>query len=510
MVWTRGSSPESRVPSPESRVPLPGSSDTIAAVATPPGRGAIAVLRVSGPAAHAVAARVLRPWRPAPREAYRAALSDPLTGELIDRPMVTVYAAPRSYSGEDLVEISTHGGAVIPALALSALMAAGAREALPGEFTRRAVANGKLDVLQAEAVGDLIDARSRAMHDAALAQLDGALSARISALRYAVLELEALVAYDIDFPEEDDGPVRPERVSAAAAELLAALEALLATADTGELVREGAVVVIAGVPNAGKSSLFNALLGYARAIVTEVPGTTRDALEAMVDIARWPVRLVDTAGLRQTQDKVERLGIEVSERYLARADLILACGDGECALADALRWARGASVAPVLAVRTKADLVTAGYETSQSRSTGALAAAGERDAGGLDGAVTPAGLDAAAGDSAAATIAVSAVTGAGLGELVRAIARALEAAHGPRALGGREAPLLTRERHRRAVEAARSEIAEFAHAWHGGLVPAPVAAVHLRSAACALEGLIGTVDVEDVLERVFSTFCVGK
>ena len=478
-------------------LPLPGADATIAAVASPPGRGAIATIRVSGPAAHAVAARVLRPWRVEPRAAYRAALSDPVTGELIDRPVVVVYAAPRSYTGEDLVEISTHGGAVVPALALSALVAAGAREALPGEFTRRAVANGKLDLLQAEAIGDLIDARSRAMHGAAVAQLDGALSARLTSLRDAVLGLEALVAYDIDFPEEDDGPVRPARVQAAAGELLAALDALLATADTGELVREGATVVIAGVPNAGKSSLFNALLGYARAIVTEVPGTTRDALEATVDIERWPVRLVDTAGLRATEDMVERLGIEVSERYLARADVVLACGDGPRALAEAVRWARGATAAPVIAVHTKVDLLKADAFAGGDH----IGRAAEPTGGG--GAAAVSGGPVAAAEptvtDGVGAVAVSAVTGAGLGALTRTLARTLEAAHGTLTLGAPEAPLLTRERHRRAVEAARREVAEFAQTWAEGLLPPPVAAVHVRSAAAAVEGIIGVVDVEDVL-----------
>src|SRR5919199_837035 len=298
---------------------LPGAGDTIAALATPLGRSALALLRMSGPAAHAIAERVLSPWRAVLHSAYLAALRAPDTGAVVDRPVVTVYAAPRSYTGEDLVELVVHGGPVVPVLALSALFAAGAREALPGEFTRRAVVYGKMDVLQAEAVGDLIDARSRAMHGAALAQLDGSLSHRISALRAALLELEALIAYEIDFPEEDDGPVPPARVEGATGDLLGALDALLATAATGELVREGAVVVIAGAPNVGKSSLFNALLGVTRAIVTEVPGTTRDALEAVLDMGRWPVRLVDTAGGGQGRGGGGGLGGGGGESVLPRA-----------------------------------------------------------------------------------------------------------------------------------------------------------------------------------------------
>jgi tRNA modification GTPase len=461
-----------------SRVHLPGAGDTIAALATAPGRSAVALLRLSGPAAHEIAARVVAPWRPTPRRAYLAALQDPVTCVVIDHPVITVYAAPSSYTGDELVELSVHGGATVPPLALSALLAAGAREALPGEFTRRAVANGKMDILQAEAVGDLVDARSRAMHAAAIAQLDGGLSHRITALRAAVIELEALIAYDIDFPEEDEGPVPEARVSGATAELLRSLDALLATASTGEVVREGAVVVIAGAPNAGKSSLFNALLGVARAIVTDIPGTTRDALEAVVDVGRWPVRLVDTAGLRETDEIVERLGIEVSERYLGRADLVLACGDDAESLAATVARVRALATAPVLAVRTKRDLAS-------STNDGAAP-------------TTTPGPD---------TVAVSAATGAGLGELITAIGRVLDERHGELSS---DVPLLTRERHRRAVQRARDEVALFDQARRTGELPPSVAAVHLRAAAGALEELIGAVGIEDVLDRLFSAFCVGK
>ena len=538
-------------------LPLPGSGDTIAALATPAGRGALAVIRLSGPDAHAVAARVVTPWRAEPRTAYLATLRDPATGKVIDRPVVTVYAAPRSYTGEDLVELSVHGGELVPVLALGALLAAGAREALPGEFTRRAVANGKMDVLQAEGVGDLIDAQSRAMHDAAIGQLEGSLSRRIAALRDAVIGLESLIAYDIDFPEEDDGPIPAERVERGIADLLAALDALLATAATGEMLRRGALVVIAGAPNAGKSSLFNALLGSTRAIVTDIPGTTRDAIEAVADVGSWPVRLVDTAGLRETMDVVERLGIEVSERYLGAADAVLACGETAESLAFTAARVRVLTPAPVIMVRTKADLVTNGYQRRRAFTSAAGAQGGnpsgelvaDRDydvpaPGGARGEDTSEGLVAKryycastpAGDSrlesdrrtgrhadqradrqADPPVAVSAATGAGLGALADALARLLADRYGDMrgdvrgdVHGDRSAPLLTRERHRVAVERARGEVADFARAWREGSLPATVAAVHLHAAATALESLIGGVDVEDVLDRIFNDFCVGK
>jgi tRNA modification GTPase len=504
----------------QSPVPLPGAGDTIAALATPAGRGALAVIRLSGPDAYAIASHVVSPWRTEPRIARLATLRDPASGKVIDHPVVTVYAAPRSYTGEDLVELSVHGGELVPVLALGALLAAGAREALPGEFTRRAVANGKMDVLQAEGVGDLIDAQSRAMHDAAIGQLEGSLSRRIATLRDAVIGLESRIAYDIDFPEEDDGPIPVERVERGIRELLDALDALLATAATGEMLRRGALVVIAGAPNAGKSSLFNAILGSTRAIVTDIPGTTRDAIEAVADIGSWPVRLVDTAGLRETGDVVERLGIEVSERYLADADAVLACGESDESLAFTAARARSLTAAPVVMVRTKADLVADSYENAPVIATGGGSpegyGAGQLVANSyyLSRRTTDAPSRLADGGGAhGVPVAVSAVTGAGLGELADALSRLLTERYGAGrgdVRGDRSAPLLTRERHRVAVERSRGEVAEFARAWREGSLPATVAAVHLHAAAAALESLIGCVDVEDVLDRIFSDFCVGK
>jgi tRNA modification GTPase len=464
--------------------------DTIAAIATASGRAAIAVVRVSGARAHEAARAVLDAWPEAPRTAVLATARDPRDGTVIDRVLVTRFDAPRSYTGEPMAELSSHGGVAVPAALLGALIAAGARLALPGEFTRRAVLGGKLDLVQAEAVGDLIDARTDAMRRAAATQLDGGLSRRLGALRDELLDLEALIAYDIDFPEEDDGPVPRERIAAATRRAHASLDALLASAPAGALVREGATVVIAGAPNVGKSSLFNALLGEARAIVTEIPGTTRDAIEAAAEHRGWPLRLVDTAGLRATSDVVERLGIEVSERWLARAHVVLACGETAAAVREvlsvigprspALGGGEELIEAPIIAVLTKGD----------------LAGDGERARATIDGV---AGVDG--------VVRVSAVTGEGLGALLDAIARVLGERYG--AIEP-EMPLLTRARHVRAITEARDELAAFALAWAEDALPAPVAAVHVRQAVHALDILIGAVDAEDVLGRVFEGFCVGK
>jgi tRNA modification GTPase len=444
--------------------------DTIVALATPAGMGALALIRLSGPGAYEIAQRHIQPWPSEPRAARLTTVHN--LGEELDRSLVTLFPGPNSFTGDDTVEISTHGGYLVPASVVGALISSGARQALPGEFTRRAVLNGKLDILQAEAIGDLIDARSQAMQHSALSQLDGGLSRRLQQLREDLLGLESLIAYDIDFPEEDDGPVPRGKIEDAIAKMVASLEALLATAPAGELIREGAVVVIAGPPNAGKSSLFNSLLGRSRAIVTEIPGTTRDALEAVVDSGQWPLRLVDTAGLRETVDPIERLGIEVSERYLGHAAVVIACAENSAGLVQTIDFVSRKSIAPVIAVRTKADLTPHRDHLDRDQ-----------------------------------TVQVSAHTGAGLQSLLDVINRAIASQYGEAVP---DVPMLTKARHQQALGTALEEIRQFQQAWREEKLPAPVASVHLRAAVYVLEELIGAVDVEDVLDRVFSSFCVGK
>ena len=445
--------------------------ETIVAAATPNGRGALALIRLSGPDAFSIATKHLRPFPSQPRVSQLCSVHD--GDELLDQALVTLFPGPSSFTGDDTVELSTHGGYLVPSSVIAALISSGARQALPGEFTRRAVLNGKLDILQAEAIGDLIDARSHTMQRAALGQLDGGLSRRLLQLRDSLIDLEALIVYDIDFPEEDDGPVSREKVEKAAARITESLKALLATAPTGELVREGAIVVIAGPPNAGKSSLFNALLGRSRAIVTEMPGTTRDALEAVIDSGEWPLRLVDTAGLRDTEDRLERLGIEVSERYLADAHVIITCGETPDGLKKTVSLIAQTSRAPILPIRTKADLVSKGDESVWPQTT----------------------------------LAVSAETGAGLQDLLEAVNEVLRKEHGEVAP---DLPMLTRARHRLALSLACSELEQFHRAWREDNLPATIASVHLRTAVLTLEELIGSVEIEDVFDRVFSSFCVGK
>jgi tRNA modification GTPase len=467
-------------------------------VATPAGRGAVALVRVSGPEAGACLLRVcpaLGGELPPPRSQRLLVVRHPETGEHVDRALVSYFPAPHSYTGEESVEFSTHGGVLTPQLVLAALYAAGAVPAQPGEFTHRALTNGKLDLLQAEAVLDLIDGRSPAivsarlqaeavldlidgrspaLHRAAVFQMERGLSRRIEELRTAILRVEALVTYSIDFPEEDEPPVPPARIDAAAGEVVERIERLLATAPQGEMLREGALVVLAGRPNSGKSSLFNALLGTERAIVTEIPGTTRDALEASIIVEGYPFRLADTAGLRETSDRVEEIGIEVARRYLRAAQIVLFCAEaGRPFDEQETGFLSGLDPARALLVRTKGDESTAA------------------DTDGFPGLQS---------------VVTSAVTGDGLPRLREELLRL--------AFGGilgepGEAPLVTRERHARALRSARDEVALFREAL-GSDVPPEFAATHLRASADRLEELIGVVTPDDVLGQLFGEFCVGK
>jgi len=454
--------------------------DTIAALATAAGPGAFAVVRLSGPAAHDILRALSAPGGEAPpaRVATLVELRDPVGGEPLDRAIVLRYEAVASFTGEPAVEISCHGGWLVPALVLDACLAAGARRAEPGEFTRRAYLNGKLDLVQAEAVADLVGARSRALHRAALAQLERGLTGRVAELRKDLVRVEALLAHHLDFPEEDDAPTPLGAVVEMASGVMDRLDRMIATAPEGELLRQGAEVVLAGRPNVGKSSLYNALLGEERAIVTEVPGTTRDALQAEVQLGGYPFRLVDTAGLRDTDDRVERLGVEVARRHLEHADVVLLCVESGVGLGDAERsFLEGVGGVPVVLVHTKRDLDPREDPVADAR--------------------VP---------EAAATVRLSVVSGEGLDALRSLLPRLVYSGLVDLAP---DAPVLTRRRHARALVAAREAVEAFQRALGEG-VPPEMAGTHLRSAETALEELLGVISVDDVLDAVFGEFCIGK
>ncbi len=448
--------------------------DTIVAQATPPGVGAVAVVRLSGPMARQIAAGLMvdrsamDDW--AERSSRLRVLGRPGSGEALDQALVTLFRAPNSYTGEDVVEISTHGGVSIPASVVDGCVALGARRAEAGEFTQRAYLNGKLDLTQAEAVGDLVAANSPRGRAVALHQLERGLGERIAHLRGEVIGLSALLVQHIDFPEEDAAPTPIDAIVARAEEVADEVDRLLATAPAGELLREGAVAVLAGQPNSGKSSLFNALVGSERAIVTAEAGTTRDAIEAVVSIDGFPFRLVDTAGLRSSSNQVERLGIEIAHRYLSAADVVLYCQEaGSGTSATEASFIRSLSC-PVVRVRTKQDLAPARWAPGPS------------------------------------DVAVSVVTGHGLA----ALGGALRDLVFQGVVEGRdEVPVVTRRRQADLLREARAEIAGFGQALAKG-VPAEFASAHLKTAESALEEILGVVATDDVLDRVFRDFCIGK
>lgn len=466
-----------RPPGDDRRVTVGGAppvrTDTIVAVATAPGRGAVGIVRLSGPRALEIAGRCVRPMPVGDRTLATCTVHTPDDpAHVLDQGLVACFRAPRSYTGEDVVELQVHGGRYVPECVATALIGAGARPAERGEFTARAVLNGKLDLVQAEAIGALVDARSSAEHRMALHGLSGALTREIATLREHILTTEALLAYDLDFPEEDDGPVSRDQVCTAAKRALDTVLRLLATAPAAALGRDGALVVLAGPPNAGKSSLFNALIGEARTIVSDEPGTTRDAVEVLLDTEPWPLRLVDTAGLRDADGAAERLGIEVSERYLGKASVVVACESSPAAL-DAVRTTIARMTqAPILGAWTKSDL-----------------------------------RPGAASSLAPDIFAVSAVTGDGVHALRAGVLAAVMAAdETPDAA----TPAIASARQRASLELARAELEAFIGEWESGALPVPVVATHLRAATTALDGMIGVIGTEEVLARVFSSFCVGK
>ena len=455
--------------------------DTIVAPATPRGISALALVRLSGPDALPILSRLVPNVPPDPQAgSYVGWILDPGTGDRIDHAVSTVFRAPSSYTGQDTVEFSTHGGTLIPGLLVDACVRLGARLAEAGEFTRRAYLGGKLDLVQAEAVIDLIESHAPAQHRAALGHLDKGLSDRLAALRTDLVRLEASLVHHLDFPEEDDPPIPVDQIAQQGEAVAEALELLLRSAPEGELLREGALAVLAGRPNSGKSSLFNLLVGRDRAIVTEEPGTTRDAIEAPIAVDGFPFIVVDTAGLRRTRSPIETLGIEVAERYLAAADLVIFCVEPEGT--PELGFIAERSSAPIVLARTKADLVSQGARTEVPSGTAPT------------GSVEP-----------AAEIWVSSVTGVGVHQLKQAIARCVF--RGLTRENG--TTLLVRKRQAEGVAEAHEEVRRFVDALRNG-VPPEVASTHLRPAESALEELLGVISTEDVLERVFREFCVGK
>jgi len=442
--------------------------ETICALATPPGTGGIGVIRVSGPNAFSVVDAVSRRPKCASGHGHTLHRNAIITadGSILDDVLLAVFRAPRSYTGEDVVEISAHGSPLILGQILARLLEASARLARPGEFTQRAYLNGKMDLAQAEAVSDLITAQTTQAQRLARRQSEGRLSRAVTGIRSEVLGVLAQIEATIDFPEEV-GELNTGQCEAELAEAKRQIAALLATADQGIITREGLSVVLAGRPNVGKSSLLNALLRSSRAIVTAVPGTTRDVLEETLNLNGVPLRLSDTAGLRETNDEVERIGVARTRVSIAAADLVLLVLDaasGETPEDAALR--QSFAVRSHLVVWNKWDLQHLPLPD--------------------DG------------------VAVSALSGWNLDALEAAITRKTLGD-----AGGAESALVTHARHKQALEAASAQISEAAESLRSGL-PADFASIDLRGALNSLGTITGETATEDVIAEIFSRFCIGK
>ena len=474
--------------------------DTIAAIAAGGnGPSAIGVIRVSGPDCFTACGRVFRASRPfAALEPRRMVLGEVLdgSGRVVDHALAVRFPAPHSYTGEDSAEFHCHGSPVVLREVLAALFAAGAagggcvRQAGPGEFTKRAFLNGRLDLTQAEAVIDLIDAETAAAARNAAAQLDGGLRRRLEPVQDALLEVASRFYAVVDYPDEDIEDVRPEEVSAALREAERSLTALLDTCRRGQVLKKGVRTAIVGLPNAGKSSLLNALAGYERAIVTDVPGTTRDTVEESVLCGGVLLRLIDTAGLRETEDTVEKLGVERSRKAMEAADLVLLVSDDQVGIEERPKayWedfrqllsAVGGQETPWIFVASKRDL--------SGKVAGSMGAwGGERPWNGP-----------------AAYVSLSALTGEGLEELERAVA-ALFPAGDPAEAGS----LLTDQRQEEAAGRALAAVRRALEALEGGMTPDAVL-TDAEEALDAIGELTGRTAKEEIVERIFSRFCVGK
>ena len=453
--------------------------NTIAAVATPAGPGAIGILRLSGPGAADIAAACFRPLgrkglldHPTRTLVYGSLLD--CEGQVIDQVLCTYSRGPASYTGEDTAELHCHGSPMVLSLGLEALFAQGARQAGPGEFTQRAFLNGRLDLAQAEGVADLLDARSREGARQAAGQLSGALSRKIAAIYSALVDVMAHFHAVLDYPDEDIDPFTQEQLARDLEAQRQDLEALLSTYQRGRRLSRGVKCAIVGRPNAGKSSLLNTLAGYDRAIVTDIPGTTRDTVEETVELGGIPLRLIDTAGLRDSSDPIEQLGVERSRRAMEEAELILVVLDQSqpAREEDAALIRAAVERAPTIVVLNKQDL--------------------------------PCQLEWTEPLDLAASVPICAKTGAGLDGLAELVAQTF-----PRDPGSGYGELRTNQRQAEAAGRALESVRRAGEALDLGVTPDALL-TDVEEALSALGELTGQSVRDDVTDRIFQRFCVGK
>jgi tRNA modification GTPase len=489
-------------------------TDTIAAISTPPGRGGIGIVRLSGPDAASISAQLVSLRQPL--EHGRARLADVLdedagvdTGR-IDEALVTLFATPNSYTAEDLVEIAAHGSPVVLELLLARALKLGARLAEPGEFTQRAFLSGKLDLTQAEAVRDLIEAQTLTQARQAASQMGGALSRRAAPVKLALVELIALLEAGIDFAEDDVEVAPQAEIVRRIGELIPPLTALETSFARGRTVHDGLTLAIVGRPNAGKSSLFNRLIERDRAIVTATPGTTRDTVTERISLDGIPLELVDTAGLREAAEEVEQLGIARSREALADAALVVVVLDATEPLNDEERRLLAAIEGrPAVVVRNKCDLLgkksdSRAEKVASVKGTGFSPYINEEES---KRALAPEGRFSSNSSQIAAfpipALATSALTGEGIPALRE---RILQLATGGAAS---EPGMLTSLRHQQAIAAALAALADAAQA-NAASIPHEMILLDLYRALWALDSLTGQTTSDDILNLIFSTFCIGK
>jgi tRNA modification GTPase len=453
--------------------------DTIAAIATPPGEGGIAIIRISGMSAENIATKIFsrahgRNGRLTSHRLYHGTIHDPKTNGKVDEVLLTIMRKPRSYTGEDVVEIHCHGGAFLVRKILGLALAHGARQAEPGEFTKRAFLNGRMDLSQAEAVLDLIRARTDKSAQLAFNQAGGELSKWVHELREELLDILVQVEAAIDFPEEEIELLKRQELAREIGDLQQKLRIILNTYEWGRLFREGARVCICGRPNVGKSSLLNALVGEQRVIVTPLPGTTRDVVEETLNLDGLPLALWDTAGIRETQDQIEKIGVSLSRQYLEKADALILVLDGSKPFTcEDETLLRRCVARKVLIAINKVDLPQA---------------------------FAPRVLEKLSSQRVAL---VSARTGEGVGELKNRLRElVLQTEVTPQIV-------LTNLRHKNALARGEAALEQAKHAVANGYASEFVA-VDLHQASHALEEILGKVTNEDILERVFRDFCIGK
>ena len=467
---------------------MPNTDDTIVAIATPPGRGGIGVLRLSGDRAISIASAAVR-FRKTPLETQRATLGELLdlqSGRALDEVVATCFRKPHSYTTEDVVEISCHGSPVILRFLVERCIALGARMAEPGEFTERAFLNGRIDLTQAEAIRDLIESRTLYQARVAAQQMQGSVSARVKPHKQFLLEFIARLEAGIDFAEDDVAVMGGEEISARLGAIRADLEQLVAHYEYGRIVREGLSLAIVGRPNAGKSNLFNRLLNAERAIVTATPGTTRDLVAESASVDGIPLRLVDTAGIREAAEEAERIGVERTWQAIADSDLRLLVADGseKWSAEDARLLEKIRPLGALLIALNKSDLPA-------RISLGAIE---EMVSGEASTAAPPVSV-----------IATSALSGAGVEALRNAILKLAAPEGGP----GAEGEFITNLRHHQLLKQSLQAI-EKAQAAASARVHHELLLLDLYDALRPLDALTGATDVEDLLGIIFSSFCVGK